>query len=112
MSKAIGLLEKLIQALDLSKECRHMYLQILDAAKINMPFKTYSTMRNNQQSYLKFGSSQISFSIDEEQSQRFRLELDYEGASIHMGPNGPCFELIYLLDMGYEGWIGYRFTFV
>ena len=55
-----------------------------------MPFKTYSTMRNNWQSYLKFGSSQISFSIDEEQSQRFRLELDYEGASIHMGPNVPA----------------------
>lgn len=49
-----------------------MYLQILDATKINMPFKTYSTMRNNQQSYLKFESSQISFPIDEEQSQRFR----------------------------------------
>ena len=29
-----------------------------------------------------------------------------------MGPNDPCFELIYLLGMGFEGWIDYRFTFV
>ena len=29
-----------------------------------------------------------------------------------MGPNGPCFELIYLVGMGYEGWIGFKFTFV
>ena len=29
-----------------------------------------------------------------------------------MGPNGPFFELIYLVGMGYEGQIGSRFTFV
>ena len=29
-----------------------------------------------------------------------------------MGPNGPCFELIYLVGMGYEGQIGFTFTFV
>ena len=40
------------------------------------------------------------------------LELDFEGASIPMGPNGPHSKLIYLVDMGYEGRIGSRFTFV
>ena len=40
------------------------------------------------------------------------LELDYEGDSIPIGPNSPYSELIYLVDMGYEGQIGYRFTFV
>ena len=29
-----------------------------------------------------------------------------------MGPNGSCFELIYLVGMGYEGWIDSTFTFV
>ena len=29
-----------------------------------------------------------------------------------MGPNGPFFELIYLVGMDYEGRIGFRFTFV
>ena len=29
-----------------------------------------------------------------------------------MGPNGPSFELIYLVGIGYKGQIGYRFTFV
>ena len=29
-----------------------------------------------------------------------------------MGPSGPCSKLIYLVGMGYEGWIGYKFTFV
>ena len=29
-----------------------------------------------------------------------------------MGPNGPCSELIYLVTMGYESWIGFKFTFV
>ena len=38
--------------------------------------------------------------------------MDFEGVSISMGPNGPCFELIYLVGMGYEGWIGFKFTFV
>ena len=40
------------------------------------------------------------------------LELDYEGANIPMGPSGLCFELIYLISMGYECWIGSRFTFM
>ena len=40
------------------------------------------------------------------------LELVYEGASIPMGPIGPHSELIYLVGMGYEGWIDYTFTFV
>ena len=39
-------------------------------------------------------------------------ELDYEGSGTLMGPNGPCSKLIYLVGMGYEGWIGFRFTFV
>ena len=29
-----------------------------------------------------------------------------------MGPNGPRFKLIYLISMGYEGWISSKFTFV
>ena len=29
-----------------------------------------------------------------------------------MGPSGPCFELMYLVVMGYEGRIGSRFTFM
>ena len=29
-----------------------------------------------------------------------------------MGPSGPRSELIYLVGMGYEGWIDFRFTFV
>ena len=29
-----------------------------------------------------------------------------------MGPSGPRFELIYVVGMGYEGRIGFRFTFV
>ena len=29
-----------------------------------------------------------------------------------MGPNGSCFELIYLVGMGYKGRIGSTFTFV
>ena len=40
------------------------------------------------------------------------LKLDYEGASIPIGPNGPRYELIYLVGMGNEGWIDSRFTFV
>ena len=40
------------------------------------------------------------------------LELDYEGANIPIGPNSPYSELIYLVGMGYGGWIGFRFTFV
>nr|CAN76276.1 hypothetical protein VITISV_032228 [Vitis vinifera] len=40
------------------------------------------------------------------------LELDFEGLSISMGPSGPHSELIYLVGMSYEGWIGFRFTFV
>ena len=38
--------------------------------------------------------------------------MDFEGASIPIGHNGPCFELIYLVSMGYEGRIDFRFTFV
>ena len=38
--------------------------------------------------------------------------MDFEGASIPIGPNGPRFELIYLVGMGYEGQIGFKFTFV
>ena len=29
-----------------------------------------------------------------------------------MGPSGPCSELIYLVTMGYEGRIDFKFTFV
>ena len=38
--------------------------------------------------------------------------MDFEGANIPMGPNGPRFKLICLFDMGYEGQIDSRFTFV
>ena len=40
------------------------------------------------------------------------LELDYEGASFPMGPSGPHSELIYLVGIGYENWIGSTFIFV
>ena len=40
------------------------------------------------------------------------LKLNYEEASIPMGPSGPCSKLIYLVGMGYEGLIDTRFTFV
>ena len=39
-------------------------------------------------------------------------ELDSKGASTPIGPSGSCFKLIYLVGMGYEGWIDSRFTFV
>ena len=39
-------------------------------------------------------------------------ELDSVGANTPMGPNGPHFECIYLVGMGYEGRIISRFTFV
>ena len=29
-----------------------------------------------------------------------------------MGPNGPCFELIYLVGTDYEDWIDSKFTLV
>ena len=38
--------------------------------------------------------------------------LDYKGSSTPMGLYGPCFELIYIVSMDYEGWIGSRFTCV
>ena len=38
--------------------------------------------------------------------------MDCEGASIPMDPSGPRSELIYLVGMGYKGWIGSKFTFV
>ena len=37
-------------------------------------------------------------------------EFDYEEANDPMGPNGPYFELIFLDDTVYEGWMGYQFT--
>ena len=40
------------------------------------------------------------------------LELDYEGSIILMGPSGFHSKLIYLADVGYEGWIDSKFTFV
>ena len=40
------------------------------------------------------------------------LELNSKGVSASMGFNGPLHKLKYFFDMGYEGWIGYRFTFV
>ena len=40
------------------------------------------------------------------------LKLNYEGVSIPISPNGPRYELIYLVGMGNEGWIDSRFTFV
>ena len=38
--------------------------------------------------------------------------MDYKGANTHMGPSDPRSKLIYLVDMDYEGQIGFRFTFV
>ena len=38
--------------------------------------------------------------------------MDFEGVSIHMGLSGPCFKLIYLVGMGFEGRIDSTFTFV
>ena len=38
--------------------------------------------------------------------------MDYEGASIPIGPSGLCPKLIYLVVMGYEGRISSKFTFV
>ena len=38
--------------------------------------------------------------------------MDYEGANIPMDPDGRHSEVIYLVGMGYEGQIGFRFTFV
>ena len=38
--------------------------------------------------------------------------MDFEGTGTPMGPNGPRFELIYLVGMDYEGLIGSRFTFM
>ena len=58
--------------------------------------------------YIGYWSSVDSLQQDVE----LALELDYEGASILMGPSGPHFELIYLVGMGYEGQIGSKFTFV
>ena len=40
------------------------------------------------------------------------LELDSKEANTPMGPSGPHFELIYLVDMDYKGQISFRFTFV
>ena len=40
------------------------------------------------------------------------LELDSEGASIPMGPNGPHSGLIYLVGMGYKGQIGSTLIFM
>ena len=38
--------------------------------------------------------------------------MDYEGASIPMGPNGLRSKLIYFVGMSYEGRIDFKFTFV
>ena len=40
------------------------------------------------------------------------LELNSKGVSASMGFNGPLRKLKYFFGMGYEDWIGYRFTFV
>ena len=58
--------------------------------------------------YIGYWSSTDSLQWDVEST----LELNYEEASIPMGPNGPLSELIYLVTMGYEGRIGFKFTFV
>ena len=58
--------------------------------------------------YIGYWSSFDSLQWDIEST----LELDFEGLSISMGPSGPHSELIYLVGMSYEGWIGFRFTFV
>ena len=58
--------------------------------------------------YIGYWSSVDSLQWDVEST----LKMDSEGASIPMGPNGSHSELIFLVSMGYEGWIGFRFTFV
>ena len=47
-----------------------------------------------------------------QQNVESTLELDFEGTNIRMSPNGPYFELIYLVGIGYEGQIDSRFIFV
>ena len=37
--------------------------------------------------------------------------MNYKGANTPIGPNGTHSELIYLVGMGYEGWIDSKFTF-
>ena len=39
-------------------------------------------------------------------------KLDSKGVITPMGPNGPRFELIYLVGMDYDGQIDSKFTFV
>ena len=39
-------------------------------------------------------------------------KFDFEGANTLMGPSGPYFELIFLGDIVYEGWMGFQFPFV
>ena len=58
--------------------------------------------------YIGYWSSVDSLQWDVEST----LELDYEGANIPISPNGPCSKLIYLVGMGYEGQIGFRFNSV
>ena len=58
--------------------------------------------------YIEYWCSVDSLQQDVESN----LELDYEGASIPIGPSGPCSKLIYLVGMDYEGQIGSRFTFM
>ena len=58
--------------------------------------------------YIGYLSSVDSLQWDVEST----LELDYERTSIYIGLSGPCFELIYLVGIDYEGRIGFRFTFV
>ena len=38
--------------------------------------------------------------------------MDYKEDNTPMCPNGPCFELIYIIDTSYKGQIDSRFIFV
>ena len=58
--------------------------------------------------YIRYQSSFDSLQWDFESN----LELDYEGASISIGPSDPHSKLMYLIGMDYEGRVGFRFTFV
>ena len=58
--------------------------------------------------YIGYWSSVNSLQWDIEST----LELDSKESNIPKSLNGPRSELIYLVGMGYEDWIGSRFTFM
>ena len=39
-------------------------------------------------------------------------KFDYERASTPVGPNGPYYQVKFLDDMVYDGWMSFQFTFM